>query len=194
MNKDLVTILLAATVLAAAGSIVLAEQSSSRAPQGAPSGAAMATSPLTPDQQRKIAVLRTTMQQKLAPVRPQLKAVQAELVRLWAAEKPDRAAILAAQKRLLRLVQQHIAVEDDFRLAVLPVLSATQRGEFLGRGMGGKGAGIGSMVGGKLSGGIAGAKGGGGSSGGLLSGALGSLFGGDGGDEDDGDDSAPYLL
>jgi hypothetical protein len=151
----------------------------------------MATSPLTPDQQRKIAVLRTTMQQKLAPVRPQLKAVQAELVRLWGAEKPDRAAILAAQKRLLGLVQQHIAVEDDFRLAVLPVLSATQRGEFLGRG---KGAGIGSMVGGKLSGGIAGAKGGGGSSGGLLSGALGSLFGGDGGDEDDGDDSAPYLL
>ncbi len=153
---------------------------------------------LTPEQWHKIVTLHAAMQQKLASDQPRLAAARAELLRLWSAKKPDRGAILGAQKRLLQLVEKNLEVEDDFHLGLRKIMSPVQRAHILGDDMEGvgpaagaqmgeRGDGIGQMTGGALSGGMSGIRSGGGFMG-SLAGYLGSLFGEEGEGDDGGED------
>ena len=101
---------------------------------------------LTPDQETKIAALRTAAQEKAAPLRGELDAKMVEMRQLWAVEKPDRKAITGKQAEMDAIHQKMRAIWTDFGLEVHALLTPAQRAEWAQAGPGhGMGMGPGMM-------------------------------------------------
>jgi Spy/CpxP family protein refolding chaperone len=82
---------------------------------------------LTADQRREVGKLREAMRTKVSSVRDALRAKRDEMHKLWQAEAPDRAAIVAKHAEMDPLRQQIREVRIDFRLAVHKLLTPAQR-------------------------------------------------------------------